>query len=335
VVSIARERWLANPLQANLRLVSLPCSTGEEPYSMAMALIDAGFPIDRFSIDAVDISAKSLGHAAHGVYGKNSFRGADTSFRDRHFVQTPGGWSVNDAVRRTVRFRQGNLFDVESLLAADTYHAVFCRNVLIYFDPEAQGRAIALLARLLAKDGTLFVGPAETNLLLNRGFVSSKIPLAFAFRKGAVEKPVVKPAPARAAPVVTPRLVIPPVKRTAPVAKPAPAKRIAANGADIEDIRRLADQGRLDEAAARCAAYLKEAEPSPEAWHLYGLIRDAAGALGEAAGHYRKALYLDPQHQQSLIHLALLLERQGDKAGAKRINDRVLRLDRQGRAQLR
>src|SRR6516164_5047864 len=78
------EEWLpANP-DGVVRILSVPCSSGEEPYSLAMALVDAGAPPQRFAIDAVDISTRALAHAAKGVYGKNSFRGKNLAFRNRH-----------------------------------------------------------------------------------------------------------------------------------------------------------------------------------------------------------------------------------------------------------
>ena len=79
--------------------------------------------------------------------------------------------------------------------------------------------------------------------------------------------------------------------------------------------------------------HLRDSEPSPEVLHLLGLIRDAGGNLPEAAEYYRKALYLDPNHHQSLVHLALLQEKQGDNRGAKVLNERLRRLDRQERKQ--
>ncbi len=74
---LVREEWLSGRRQDLVRLLSLPCSTGEEPYSMAMALLDAGVPAERFHVDAVDISARVLSHAGRGIYGRNSFRGQD------------------------------------------------------------------------------------------------------------------------------------------------------------------------------------------------------------------------------------------------------------------
>src|SRR6266566_4795763 len=195
------EEWLRTHVDGNLSLLSLPCSTGEEPYSMAMALLDAGFLASRFRIDAVDISTRVLAYAERAAYGKNSFRGNDLGFRDRHFQADGDGYRVSDAVRRQVRFQQGNLFDNHFLPGAEIYDYIFCRNVLIYFDRATQDRAIQVLTRLLTATGVLFVGPSETGLLLSHDYVSVKVPLAFGFRKA--EKSVsIAPAPAAKAPSV-------------------------------------------------------------------------------------------------------------------------------------
>jgi chemotaxis protein methyltransferase WspC len=333
MVHVAEEEWLPDHAQGVLRLLSLPCSTGEEPYSLAMALLDAGFPAERFRIDAVDISAHALAQAARGTYRKNSFRGNELGYRDRHFVPTAQGYHLADSVRRNVRFRHGNLFDVDLLLGAQIYDIIFCRNVLIYFDGDTQQRAIGLLRRLLTAKGCVFVAPSEASLLLGSDFVSVKVPLAFGFRKAAA-------APRRATP---PR----PVKRrcTAPrmgasalrlapvsVDKPAPRPAHPTNSPpSMEEIRRIADRGQLAEAALHCEKHLRDGGVSPEVLHLLGLIRDATGNRPEAAEYYRKTLYLDPNHQEALVHLALLLDKQGDTAGAKVLNDRADRLDRRGR----
>ncbi|HSW13047.1 MAG TPA: protein-glutamate O-methyltransferase CheR, partial [Solimonas sp.] len=178
---LGHEEWLRRPEQEPQRLLSLPCSTGEEPYSMAMTLLDAGLPSAAFRIDAVDISARALARARRAIYGRNSFRGADLAFRERHFSEEPGGYQLGAAARTSVQLQQGNLLAPDFLPGAALYDVIFCRNVLIYFDRATQDRAIAVLQRLLKDRGTLFVGPAETGLLLDHQFVSSKWPLAFAF----------------------------------------------------------------------------------------------------------------------------------------------------------
>jgi chemotaxis protein methyltransferase WspC len=127
----AFESWLPENPHGPLRLLSLPCSTGEEPYSMAMTLLEAGFPAGRLSIDAVDISERSLALARRAIYGKNSFRGAELAFRGHHFDETAAGWRLRESVQALVHFERGNLFADDFLPGAERYDAIFCRNVLI------------------------------------------------------------------------------------------------------------------------------------------------------------------------------------------------------------
>ncbi len=162
LAGIGHEKWLRASADGVLRLLSLPCSSGEEPYSMAMALLDASIPADRFRIDAVDVSARAIAQAERAVYGRNSFRGQDLAFRDRHFEATALGYRPNDSVRHQVQFRQGNLLAADLLPGLDLYDVIFCRNLLIYFDRATQDRAVGVLQRLLTSNGTLFVAPSET-----------------------------------------------------------------------------------------------------------------------------------------------------------------------------
>lgn len=178
---LANERLVRDPSHA-VRVLSMPCSSGEEPYSVAMALLDAGIAAERFTIDALDISVRAIELAQKAVYGRNSFRGGEYAFRDRHFSPAEGGWLLNDRVRQTVQFAQANLFE-PSLDPGARYDFIFCRNVLIYFHRDAQDRAIHLLDGRLADGGTIFVGPAETGLMMRHTLSSARIPLAFAFQR--------------------------------------------------------------------------------------------------------------------------------------------------------
>lgn len=325
----AVEDWLPRHPEGVLRLLSLPCASGEEPYSMAMALIDAGFPVDRCAIDGVDVSAAALGRARRALYGKNSFRGDNLGFRERHFESAAGGERPGDAVRRSVSLRQGNLLAADFLVGAASYDAIFCRNLLIYFDRPTQERAVAVLARLIAADGVLFVGPAEVGALQGSEFVAAKAARAFALRgsaaapaKSVVEQ--VKPAARHLSPEHVGRAALRPPSRHGPAAASGPPSGEAGGG--LDEASRLADQGRLDAAAKSCERYLQTHPPSAQAHHLLGLIRAAAGDLAGAVAHYRKALYLDHNHRDTLLHYALLLDQQGDSSGAQRLQQRSRRL---------
>jgi chemotaxis protein methyltransferase WspC len=322
---VVHTEWLPAHPGGELRMLSIPCSTGEEPYSMAIALLDTGFPVERLRIDAVDISERAIEKAQRAIYGKNSFRGADIHFRNRYFQQSGRDWKLSETVRKHVHFRQGNLFDPDVFPGSETYDIIFCRNLLIYFDLDARDRAIRTLLRLLTVQGLLFVGPSETGLLLPYDLVSAKMPLAFAFRKAGA---LVRVSHAKA----TLRRKISSIRlpQAATHARkqllPQPAAPSSASSV-FNEIERLANEGNLVEAATSCEAYLREHGPSAQALHLLGVIHGAIGNHTAAAEHYRKALYLEPQHHEALIHLAFLLEKQGDARGARVLRERVQRLE--------
>jgi chemotaxis protein methyltransferase WspC len=315
---------------AQLRLLSLPCSTGEEPYSMAMALLDAGIPGAKFQIDAVDISARVVAHAVGGVYRKGSFRSADLAFRNRYFTPTGSGHSITDAVRRQVGFQQGNLFSPTFLPGMHVYDVIFCRNVLIYFDQDTQRRALEVLSRLLTTTGLLFVGPSETSVL-GGGFVSTQSPRAFAFRRATSEpKRARRAAPSSRVQPMKPRPAVGLAPQVLSVPEQATQDKHVVSAAALQQGFELANRGCFDEAAERCHAYLKVHGPSAEVYHLLGLVRDASGDIAEAIAYYRKALYLDPHHEDTLAHLALLIETHGQSSEARALRARAERLARKG-----
>ncbi|AOJ05316.1 chemotaxis protein CheR [Burkholderia mayonis] len=182
---LGAERLFAEPARV-LRILSAPCSTGEEPYSAAMVLLDAGIDPARFEIDALDISGRAIEHAECARYGRNSFRGHALEFRDRHFKAAADGWVLDERVRACVRFRRANLLDLLGC-PGEPYDFVFCRNVLIYFDRDAQDRVVRIVEEQLGERGIVFVGPAETGVVMRQGLTSVQIPLAFAFYKAAAD----------------------------------------------------------------------------------------------------------------------------------------------------
>ena len=104
-----RDSWMPPNSGRILRILSIPCSTGEEPYTIAMGLMDAGIRKDRFKIVGMDISEAALKKARTGFYGKGSFRGKDLAFRDRHFQPKEDGYQLLGPVMDQVRFKVGNV----------------------------------------------------------------------------------------------------------------------------------------------------------------------------------------------------------------------------------
>jgi chemotaxis protein methyltransferase WspC len=322
--------WLPAHPAGPMRLLSIACSSGEEPYSLAMALLDAGMLPERFRIDAVDVSARALARAKAGVYGRNSFRGKDLAFRDRYFQPVKEGLSLLPAIRSCVHFHRGNLLSDDFEPGDASYNFIFCRNLLIYFDRSTQQRALERIERLLAPSGLLFVGPVERPMALSHGFVSADIPEASACREAV--QTVGRPGVAR----LVKRLPVPAGLRAIGTAQPhlpangrlklPPAARPSASvQPSFETARRLADAGRLREAADICEDHLRQSGVSAEAYYLLGLVRETSGAP-DAIDCYRKALYLEPDHYESLLQMALLLQKNGEPARARAFRSRAQRI---------
>ena len=335
LVDLARKRQAELGGTRPLRILSLPCSPGEEPYSIAMALLDAGLLPQAFKVDAMDISPNSIGRAQRALYGRNSFRGPEQAFRERHFSESEEGQLLDGRVQRQVQFEVGNVLDPALSSRQGSYDFVFCRNLLIYFDLATQQRVFEVLKNLTHADGVLFIGPAEGSLLARMGMRPLGIPQSFAYvrqapeAKPALPKAVVVAAPL--APVVRPPAPAAPTRRS--IAPPLP--RIPQHGHNeqagelLAQIAVLANGGHSEQARAACQRYLQQFEPSAQVFYWLGLLSDTAGDSADAISQYRKALYLEPQHPEALVHLAVLLASQGDTAGARRLQERAARRERE------
>lgn len=344
---LARNRLAELNNMRALRILSLPCSTGEEPYSIAMALFDAGLKPHQFKVDGMDVSPLSVEKARRAIYGKNSFRGADQAYRERHFTPDEDGHRLNDAVREQVRLQVGNVLDPMLLANEPAFDFVFCRNLLIYFDQPTQKLVFEVLKRLTHFDGVLFIGPAEGSLLGRLGMRSIGIAQSFAFSRHSAPHPEPLPTaqPVSVAVSPAPRGLPPAPVRNRPFASVTPLRdasesviKASTNNAMpsktadaatlLAHIATLANEGRSTEARAACEQYLRSHEPAAQVFYWLGLLSDVAGLSLEAQGFYRKALYLEPQHPEALMHLAALLQAQGDSAGARRLQERAARSGR-------
>lgn len=307
---LARLVAAALPTGRAFRALSLPCSTGEEPYSLAIALLEAGVPQNRWAIDGVDLSPRHLEAARRGVYRELSFRQTEPRLRDRYFRPTADGWQLEASVLGSVRFRTGNVLEPPG---ADAYDLILCRNLLIYLTPAARSRALDALVALLPLGGLLAVGHAEPPALAGRGFGRVGPESHFLFRREA-------PPPASARPVVRPRAVarapLPPL--------PVPPPPVAAEE-PLVSARRLADAGRLEDALAACRSHLKSVAPTAPAYNLLGAIQQARGDATAADDAFRKALYLDPDDRDALTHALLLADRTGDADRATALRERLNR----------
>jgi chemotaxis protein methyltransferase WspC len=180
-----RAKWICAPERPPLRILSLPCAAGEEPYSIAIVLREAGLPAGRYHIDGVDISARRLADARRGVYSKNAFRGPDAPYQTPYFRQHPEGYEIVPALKTTVQFIHGSILDSRLLEGFPPYNVVFCRNLLIYLTPSGRAALLERINELLAPDGVLLIGHADRldSTGAGRGFVQTGDRDCFAYRR--------------------------------------------------------------------------------------------------------------------------------------------------------
>lgn len=150
-----------------LRVWSSACSTGEEPYTLSMMLLDSKrISPSHLTIRASDISPRALERARTGFYRELSFRVTPPAMVAKYFKPFEGGFFVSDEVKRMVEFFRINLLDRNAVAGVGIHDAVFCRNVLIYFDKPTQKRVVEAFAKALRPGGYLFLGHAESIMRL-------------------------------------------------------------------------------------------------------------------------------------------------------------------------
>jgi chemotaxis protein methyltransferase WspC len=311
------------------RVLSCPCSTGEEPYSIAMSLLERGVPSAAFAIEAVDVSRSALEAAREGRFRASSLKGMDRSTCDRHFVRTgTASVQIGPVARAQVRFRQSNLLAPDFLKHETPYDLVFCRNLLIYLHASAKARAVAQLRRLMAPGATLVVGHAEAAFVHQHGFSPTGPRGAFALVQTEARVPPRPPRSSGGHDALSSRSAVYPSATARPVDS-TPGTGTMLEPPDCVDAlqraQRLADAGQIDEAFQVCAEYLDRVPDSADGHCLIALLHDAAGRFELGLRSLRRTLYLDPSHREALLRLALRQEASGDHLGAARLRERAAR----------
>jgi len=148
-----------------IRIWSAACSSGQEPYSLAMILSEMTAQLNGWKIDIVgtDLSTEILNRAKEGMYSQFEVqRGLPITMLVKYFAQIGDRWQINAKIRGMVQYREFNL--LQDPMPLGRFDVVFCRNVLIYFDQPTKTRVLNSVAKLMPEDGFLFLGGAETVL---------------------------------------------------------------------------------------------------------------------------------------------------------------------------
>lgn len=316
-----------------LRIWSAACSSGEEPYSLAILLHEALPDLSdwQVTITATDINRRALTKAAAGIYGEWSFRGAPARLKDRYFSRTAGGrYAIAPWIRKLVKFECLNLAqDVYPSLATGTeaMDIVFCRNVLMYFTPSQAGWVIGKLRRSLAGGGWLVVSPSEASHALFPDFATANFPGAILYRKSAASpRKTQRPMPAPLGEAVD---CVPAAIETPSPGAPSPAVALPTEAAPAPGVvgQLLYQQGRYAEAADTLAGSFTQHALEPQALSLLARSLANLGQLADAlawcerwiaadkldpAGHYLRAVVLleqgNPEPARSALQRAIYLD---------------------------
>ena len=167
-----------------LRVWSSACSTGEEPFTIAMMLADTRrISPSALTIHATDLSPRALEKASTGFYRELSFRATPPEMVQKYFRPFEGGFFINDEIKRMVEFSRINLLDARAIASMGVHDAIFCRNVLIYFDKPTQKRVVEAFAEALRPGGYLFLGHAESIMRLTDRYEPMVTPKAIYYRR--------------------------------------------------------------------------------------------------------------------------------------------------------
>jgi chemotaxis protein methyltransferase CheR len=171
-----------------LRIWSAACATGEEPYTMAMALLEAGLGHLPIEILASDASEAALTKAQAGLFRERSFRVTPLHLRQKYFRPAGDHWQLDPDVTRRVNFRRANIVVPGEISNLAQSAVIFCRNVFIYFSPESIRRTVAIFAQRMIGRGYLFVGSSESLLKITDEFELQEIDDAFVYVRAGSRK---------------------------------------------------------------------------------------------------------------------------------------------------
>ena len=312
------------------RILSLPCSTGEEVFSVAIHLDSHGIPADAIELVGTDISRVAISHAWHARYRNNSFRSKNADWlKSAYFTEVEEHHKLDDVILEQVNFMQSNILDVVSLGKLGRFDIILCRNLLIYFNKETRDKALRNLASLLETDGTLFFGHAESAAIncptLMRRPESGACAYSLQPKTGDKQSSKLKDKTGK------PRQPAQTTARLPFQDDKTPSTQPAKHTADLlQQARKLADTGSYEEAMDACKQHLDSNDTDAEAYHILGLIHTALNNDSLAIGYFKKAVYLDPDHAETLTHLSLLYGASGDRKAAEKFKARAERARKKG-----
>jgi chemotaxis protein methyltransferase CheR len=169
-----------------VKILSLPCSTGEEPYSIALRLLEEWDQIDHVDVEihGADIDSEVLAKAAHASYGERSVQRVPKAWMNKYFAAVGAGrYQVDEGIRSAVTLHKVNICDTAAMRSFRDFDIVFCRNVLIYFDELSSRRAAENLYGAMRPGGYLFLGHSESMSRISPIFTPTRLPEGLVYQR--------------------------------------------------------------------------------------------------------------------------------------------------------
>jgi chemotaxis protein methyltransferase CheR len=335
--------------EKRIRIWSAGCSTGEEPYSLAIALHRAipGIKDWNITILATDINPRILRKAAAGIYGEWSFRNVPVWLKEKYFTsRTDGKFEINPDIKKMVTFAYLNLAEdvyptpVNNTNAMDI---IFCRNVLMYFVPSRGNKVAQKLYKSLVEGGYLMVGASELSQVQFLQFRAVHFPGAIVYRKDSRGiEPTVLPEFEFVQPEIVVSQILPEERNSVlheDTYKEAMELYVQGEYAQVVktldeipdisvtlSIRALANEGKLSEALVLCEKAIIEGKLNPILYYLRAVILQEQNKDIEAIGSLKQVLYLNPSMILAHFTLANIMLKQGNVQLAKKNFNNALSL---------
>ncbi len=181
LVDVLVPNWFART-QRPLRIWSAACATGEEPFTIAMVLAEAGW-FNRAPIELIgsDACVSALSKARQGIYRERSFRNLPAALRAKYFQAVPHGWCIAPELLVRVKFQRANLVASSEIASLASAPIIFCRNVFIYFNEQSIRRVATCFAESMPPKGHLFIGACESLLRITPQFALEEVGGAFVY----------------------------------------------------------------------------------------------------------------------------------------------------------
>jgi chemotaxis protein methyltransferase WspC len=320
------KQWKDNEEQKKLNILSVPCSTGEESYSIVITLFENMFKPNEFAIDAIDMSSKVIENTQQALYSKESLKELNDDLIEKYFYQAEDLYIMNPKISNLVNFYEDNIADENFLHSNKKYDIIVAKNFLNDYCIDSHRIIFNNIYSLLDDEGILITTSEEATLFDKMFFNSYDNDNPFVLRKfvQSQEKQDSTNIENKSKSVFDKiKSALKPATSNLKIIDTADNIEEVNLGRELNNIKNLIDKNRFDSADEKCRQLLKSIKDNPDVFYYMGMINESLNKPEEAEEYYHKALYLEPYHYESLVHLILIFENKGWKDRAALLRKRI------------